>query len=76
MFRQKFICGDSPVGRGIVMVQDPIAGVPLLRAMSAHNIVEAMQDCSVELLIYRLSSRNVLMMNQTVNVEEHNQPQS
>jgi len=28
VLRQKFICGDSPVGRGIVMVQDPIAGAP------------------------------------------------
>jgi len=45
VFRQKFICGDSPVGRGIVMVQDPIAGAPLLRAMSAHSVVEALQDC-------------------------------
>jgi hypothetical protein len=29
VFRQKFICGGSPVGRGIVMVQDPIAGVSI-----------------------------------------------
>ena len=43
VFRQKFICGDSPVSRGIVMVQDPIAGTPLLRAMSAHSIVEVLQ---------------------------------
>jgi len=63
VFCQKFICGDSPVGRGIVMVQDPIAGVPLLRAMSTHSIAEALQDCFVEFLIYRLSSRDVLMMN-------------
>jgi len=73
VFRQKFICGDSPVGRGIVMVQDPIAGAPLLRAMSAHSVVEALQDCFVEFLIYRLSSRDVLMMNQPVNDEERNQ---
>jgi len=73
VFHQKFICGDSPVGRGIVMVQNPIAGAPLLRAKSAHSIVEVLQDCSVEFLIYRLSSRNVLMMNQPVNVEECNQ---
>jgi hypothetical protein len=38
VFCQKFICGDSPVSRGIVMVQDPIARAPLLRAMSAHSI--------------------------------------
>jgi len=38
VFRQKFICGDSPVGRGIVMVQDPIARAPLLRAMFAHSV--------------------------------------
>ena len=44
VFRQKFICGDSHVSRGIVMVQDPIAGTPLLRAMSAHSVVEALQD--------------------------------
>ena len=43
VFRQKFICGDSPVGRGIVMVQDPIAGAPLLRAMSVHSVTEALQ---------------------------------
>ena len=73
VFRQKFICGDSPVGRGIVMVQDPIAGAPLLGAMSAHSVAEALQDCFVEFLIYRLSSRDVLMMNQPVNVEERNQ---
>jgi len=37
-FCQKFICGDSPVGRGIVMVQDPVARTPLLRAMSVHSV--------------------------------------
>ena len=73
MFRQKFICGDSPVGRGVVMVQDPVAGVPLLRAMSAHSVAEALQDCFVEFLIYRLSCRDELMMNQPVDVEERNQ---
>jgi len=55
------------------MVQDPIAATPLLRAMSAHNVAEALQDCFVEFLIYRLSSRDVLMMNEPVNVEERNQ---
>ena len=73
VFCQKFICGDSPVSRGIVMVQDPVASMPLLRAMSAHSVAEALQDCFVEFLIYRLSSRDVLMMNQPVNVKERNQ---
>jgi len=73
VFRQKFICGDSPVGRGVVMVQDPVAGVPLLRAMSAHSVAEALQDCFVEFLIYRLSCMDELMMNQPVDVEERNQ---
>jgi len=73
VFRQKFNCGDSTVGRGVVMVQDPVARVPLLRAMSAHSVVEALQDCFVEFLIYRLSCRDELMKNQPVNVEEHNQ---
>ena len=68
MFRQKFICGDSPVSRGIVMVHDP-----LLRAMSAHRVAKALQHCFVEFLIYRLASRDVLMMNKPVNVEERNQ---
>jgi len=63
VFCQKFICGDSTVSRGIVVVQDPIASMPLLRAMSAHSVAEVLQDCSVEFLIYRLSSRDVLMMN-------------
>jgi len=73
VFRQKFICGDSPVSRGIVMVRDPIAGTPLLRVKSAHSVADALQDSFVEFLIYRLSSRDVLMMNQPVNVEERNQ---
>ena len=73
MFCQKLICGDSPVGRGIVVVQDPVAGAPLLRAMSAHSVAEALQDCFVEFLISRLSCREELMMNQPVNVEERNQ---
>jgi len=73
VFCQKFICGESPVGRGIVMVQDPIARAPLLRAMSAHSVAEVLLDCFVQFLIYRLSSRNVRMMNQPVNVEECNQ---
>ena len=73
LFRQKFICGDSPVGRGVVVVLDPVAGAPLLRAMSAHSVAEALQDCFVEFLIYRLSCRDELMMNQPVNVEERNQ---
>ena len=55
------------------MVQDPIAGAPLLRAMSAHSVAEALQDCFVEFLVHRLSSTDVLMMNQPVNVEERNQ---
>jgi len=67
VFCQKFVCGDSPVGRGIVIVvQDPVARLPLLKAMSAHCVAEALQDCFVEFLIYRLSSRDVLMMNQCV----------
>jgi hypothetical protein len=65
VFRKKFICGDNPVGRGI-------AGEPLLRAMSAHSVAEALQNCFVKFLIYRLSSRDVLMMNQPVYVEERN----
>jgi len=73
VFRQKFMCGDSPVSTGIVMVQDPIAGTPLLRAMSAHSVAEALQDCFVEFLLYRLASRDVLMMNEPINVEERNQ---
>ena len=72
MFRQKFICGDGPVGRGVFVVQDPVAGAPLLRA-SAHSVAEALQDCFVEFLIYCLSCRDELMMNQPVNVEERNQ---
>jgi len=73
VFRQKFICGDSPVGGGVVMVQDPVAGAPLLRAMSVHSVAEVLQGCFVELLIYCLSCRDELMMNQPVNVEERNQ---
>jgi hypothetical protein len=60
------------VGRSIVMVQDPIAGVPLLTAMSAQSVVEALQDCFVAFLIYRLSSRDALIMNQPVNVGKRN----
>ena len=55
VFHQKFICGDSLVSKGIVMVQDPIAGMPLLRAMSAHSVAKVLQDCFVEFLIYRLA---------------------
>ena len=73
MFLLKLICGDSPVGRGVVVVQEPVAGAPLLRAMSAHSVAEALQDCFVEFLFYRLSCRDELMMNQLVNVEERNQ---
>jgi len=73
VFHQKFICGNSPVGRGIVMVQDPVAGALLLRAMSAHSVAEVLQDCFVEFLIYCLSYWDELMMNQAINVEECNQ---
>ena len=58
---------------GIVMVQDPFAGTPLLRAMSAHSVAEALQGCFVEFLVYCLASRDVLMMNEPINVEEFNQ---
>jgi hypothetical protein len=61
------------VCRGFVVVQDPVAGAPLLRAMSAHTVAESLQDCFVEVLIYRLSCRDELMMNQPVNVKERNQ---
>ena len=73
VFRQKFICCDSPMGRDVVVVQDPVAGAPLLMATSAHSIAEALQDCFVEFLIYRLPCRDELIMNQPVNVEERNQ---
>jgi len=55
------------------MVQDPTARTPLLRVMSAHSVAEVLQDCFVEFLIYRLASRDVLMMNEPVNVEERDQ---
>ena len=58
------------MARGVVVVQDPVAGAPLLRAMSSHSVAEALQDCFVEFLIYRLSCRYELMINQPVNVEE------
>ena len=54
-------------------MQDPVARAPLLRAMSAHSVAEALQDCFVEFLIYRLSCRDELKMKQPVNVEERNQ---
>ena len=73
MFRQKFICGDSPVGRGVVVVLDPVAGAPLLKAISAHSVAEALQVSFVEFFVYRLSFRDELMMNQPVNVKERNQ---
>jgi len=73
VLRQKLFCGNSPVDRGFVMVQDPIARASLLRAMSAHSFAEALQDSFVEFLIHRLSSRNLLMMNQPINVKECNQ---
>jgi hypothetical protein len=54
-------------------VQAPLAGEPILRAMYAHSVAEALHDCFVEFLIYHLSSRDVLMMNQPINVKERNQ---
>ena len=50
-----------------------LPGAPLLRTMSAHSVAEALQECFVEFLIYRLSCMDELMMNQSVNVEERNQ---
>ena len=38
-----------------------------------HSVAEALQDCFLEFLIYHLSCRDELMMNQPVNVEERNQ---
>jgi len=73
VFCQKFTCGDSCVSWGIVMVQDPFAATPLFRAMSAHSVAEVLQDCFVEFLVYCLASRDVLMMNEPINVEERNQ---
>ena len=55
------------------MVQDPDdATALLLRVMSVHSVVEPLQDCFVEFLIYCLSSRDVLM-NHPVSVEERSQ---
>ena len=73
VFRQKFICGDSPVSRGIIVVQDQVAVEPLLRAMSGHSVSESLQECFVEFHIYRLTCRDEHMMNQHVNVEERSQ---
>jgi hypothetical protein len=44
VFRQKFICGDSPVSRGVVVVQDPIAGTPILVHVCWDDYVEIVQD--------------------------------
>ena len=41
--------------------------------MSVHSVAEVLQDCFVEFLIYHLPSRDILMMNQPVNVEECSQ---
>ena len=73
VFSQKLICSNSPVGKGIFNVQDPIARLQLLRAMSVHSVAKALQECFVEFLIYRLSSRDVLMTNQPVSVKERNE---
>ena len=73
VFSHKLICGNSRVGTGILMVHDSIARLQLLRAMSVHSIAKVLQECFVEFLIYHLSSRDVLMMNQPVNVKERNQ---
>ena len=43
------------------------------RHFSGRCLRTALQDCFVEFLIYRLSYRDELMMNQPVNVEERNQ---
>jgi hypothetical protein len=51
------------------MVQDPIAGAPRLRAISSHEVVEALQDCFIEFLIYCKPSRDIFIMNQPINVE-------
>ena len=59
------------VGRGVVVVQDP--GAPILRAKPAHSVAKSLQDCFEEFLIYRLSCRDELMMNQPVNIEDRNQ---
>ena len=70
--RNSFVVTDLWAG-ALFVVQDPVAGAPLLRAMSAHSVAEALQDCFVEFLIYRLSCRDELMMNQPVSVKERNQ---
>ena len=44
VFHQILICGDRTESRGIIKLQDSIAGKPPLRAMSAHNVMQALQD--------------------------------
>jgi hypothetical protein len=56
------------------MVQDPIVGAPLLKAMSAHSVAEALQDCFVEslftsatsLIVRRRSARMISRTHATV----------
>ena len=71
MFLNSFVV--TALWAGAIVVQDPVIGAPLLRAMSAHGVTEALQNYFVEFLIYRLSFRDELMMNQPVNFEERNQ---
>lgn len=60
--------------RGIVKVQNLIAGVPFFMELSVHSATKALQDFFfVEFSIYTQSSRNELMMNQPINVKENNQ---
>ena len=72
MFRQNSFVVTA-LWQGRCRVEDSVAGTPLLKAMFAHSVAEALQDCFVEFLIYRLSCTDELMMNQPVNVEERNQ---
>lgn len=62
-FYQKLICDERPVNRGMVKVQNPVVGKPLLRELTAHSIGEALEGCFAELSIHTLSSR-----------DKHNEP--
>lgn len=72
VFNQNCILSDRPVYGGIVVMHNLTACAPLLRLISVHSIAEAMQGCFVEFCIDTLSSEDLFMMNQHINVKEHN----
>jgi hypothetical protein len=70
VFSQKVLEAEGCVGRGIVMVQEPIPTLPLFWTFSSQALMQLFQHIQVKLQIYCLSWRNKHSVHYPINIKK------